>query len=609
MRPEGASTEMTSHERRNLDGWIALGLILCLFSCTAACGQQKPAAAVPALSGHDEVNSPLGTALDRYLSQLETFGFSGSALVAKDGKIVLNKGYGLADRAKSQPYTSNTIFDIASISKQLTAAAILKLEMEGKLKVEDPITKFFGPLDGRKPEITLHMLLTHTSGMPDILGDEYEPVSRDEMVKRAMGSALISAPGRKFHYSNAGYNLLAAVVEIVSKQPYETYLREHLFVPAGMLHTGFHVPDRELAAHGYLLTSEWGTAFDHPWAPDGPYWNLRGNGGILSTTGDLYRWHLALQGDTVLSKEEREKFITPFVSQGRMSHASYAYGWGIEKDPKGGLLVSHIGGNLVFESDFRRYMDANVVIITSSNSTDYSAISVSPHLEKRIFGLADPEPPSAAPIDPAVLARRAGIYLLQSALPSGDRLQVAVAGKRLAITALGPQAFSLLLSVQDDDDRQGMAERLKKAAAAFDALRAGNPKPYADLRSEPAEKGAEEAKAALGPWQEKLGAWKSAEVLGNESYGGHPYTYTRLTFEKGSKLAELGWSGMGVETLRFMDAPPPVLFVPQTDGSFASYDIRTGTGVRLAFEEPGGGKPTELVAKTAEGVAKARRME
>jgi CubicO group peptidase (beta-lactamase class C family) len=595
---------MIRHKRRNLDGWIALGLILCLFSGTAACGQQKPAAPVTAaISGKDEVQGPLGEALDRYLSQLETFGFSGSALVAKDGKVVLNKGYGLADRAKNQPYTASTIFDIASISKQFTAAAILKLEMEGKLKVEDPITKFFGPLEGRKPEITLHMLLTHTSGMPDILGDEYEPVSRDEMVKRAMSSALISPPGRKFHYSNAGYNLLAAVVEIVSKQPYETYLREHLFVPAGMLHTGFHVPDRELVPHGYLPTSDWGTPFDHPWAPDGPYWNLRGNGGILSTTADLYRWHLALQGDTVLSKEEREKFVTPFVSQGRMAHARYAYGWAIEKDPKGGLLISHIGGNLVFETDFRRYMDANAVIITTSNSTDYSAISISPHLEKRIFGLADPEPPSAAPIDPALLARRAGIY----ALSSGDRLQVAVAGKRLAITALGPQAFSLLLSVQDDEDRQGMADRLKKAAEVFDALRAGNPKPYADLRSETPAKGAEEAKAALGPWQEKLGAWKSAEVLGNESYGGHPFTYTRLTFEKGSKLAELGWSGMGVETLRFMDTPPVVLFIPQADGSFASYDVRTGTGVRLSFEEPGGGKPAELVAKTADGVVRARR--
>jgi len=599
-----------SQIRRTLAPWTTLGLILSLFSCTAACGQQKPApaaatASTPA-SGRDEVHGPLGEALDRYLSQLEVFGFSGSALVAKDGQVVLNKGYGLADRAARRPYTSSTIFDIASISKQFTAAAILKLEMEGKLKVEDPINKFFGPLPGRKDEITLHMLLTHTSGMPDVLGDEYEKVSRDEMVKRAMDSALLSAPGKKFHYSNVGYDLLAAVVEIVSKQPFETYLKEHIFVPAGMLHTGFHVSDRELVPHGYLPTSDWGTPFDHPWAPDGPYWNLRGNGGILSTTSDLYRWHVILQGDTVLSKEERDKLITPFASQGRMAHSSYGYGWGIEKDPKGGLLVSHIGGNLVFESDFRRYMDANVVIITSSNSTDYSAIAVSPHLEHRILGLPDPEPPASAPLDAkaaAALAQRAGDYLL----PSGEKLHLATSKvgerHRVEISANGPQAFAMLLAVQDDDDRENMANRLTRTTEALDALRTGNPKPYADLRSEPPAKAADETKTALAPWLDKLGAWKSSTVLGNESYGGHPYTYARLTFEKGTTLAELGWSGMGVETLRFMDTPPPVLFVPQADGSFASYDVRTGTSVRLSFEG------TELVAKTAEGVVKARRVD
>src|SRR6185369_9100938 len=104
----------------------------------------------------------------------------------------------------------------------------------------------------------------------------------------------------------------------------------------------------------------------------------------------------------------------------------------------------------------------------------------------------------------------------------------------------------------------------------------------------------DETKTALAPWLDKLGAWKSSTVLGNESYGGHPYTYARLTFEKGTTLAELGWSGMGVE---------PVRFVPQADGSFASYDVRTGTSVRLSFEG------TELVAKTAEGVVKARRVD
>ncbi|HXO22316.1 MAG TPA: serine hydrolase domain-containing protein, partial [Thermoanaerobaculia bacterium] len=301
-----------------------------------ACGAASAA-------GRGEAHGPLGEALDRYLSRLESFGFSGSALVAQRGRVVLDKGYGLADREHHRPYTADTIFDIASISKQFTAAAILKLEMEGRLKVEDPLAKFLGPVPEDKQPITLHMLLTHTSGLPDVLGDdEYEEVTRAEMVRRALAAKLIAVPGRKFRYSNAGYSLLAAVVEIASGEPFEKYLKERLWAPAGMLHTGFHVPDAERAARGYKPDGDWGTSFDHPWAPDGPWWDLRGNGGILSTTGDLYRWHLALAGDKILSANERKKYITPFVSQGRAAHASYGYGWSIEEDPKGGRLISHI---------------------------------------------------------------------------------------------------------------------------------------------------------------------------------------------------------------------------------------------------------------------------
>jgi CubicO group peptidase (beta-lactamase class C family) len=547
-----------------------------------------------------EVHGPLGESLDRFFSRLEAFGFSGSALVAQGGQVVLDKGYGLADREHGRPYTARTIFDIASISKQFTAAAILKLEQEGRLKVEDPIGKFLGTVPADKTPITLHMLLTHTSGLPDLLGDEYEPVSRPEMVRRAMAADLVHVPGRRFLYSNLGYNLLAAVVEIASGKPYEQYLKERLWEPAGLRHTGFHVPDRENVAHGYTPTGDWGTPLDHPWAPDGPYWNLRGNGGILSTTGDLYRWHLALSGDKILAKAEREKSITPWVSQGRAAHSSYGYGWAVEAGPKGGRLVSHIGGNLVFDSDFRRYLDAGVVIVLSTNSTDYSAIPVGPHVENRVFGLPDPEPPAAAPADPALLAKLAGVY----ALPSGDRLEVKVApgGARLAITALGPQAFPLLLSIEDEEDRQRMEAREQKIGEMLEALRAGNAEPLGKLRSETSEKAAAEAKTALAPWQERLGTWQKAEVLGNGSYGGHPYTYARLTFAKGPKVVEYLWSGMGIEAVHFMDAPPAILFVPQPDGSFANFDVRTGAVVHVRFEG------TDLVAASPGGPVRAKRV-
>ncbi len=576
----------------------ALGLLLVLLPCAAACQPSHPD------GGRGEVHGPVGESLDRFLSRLEAFGFSGSALVAQGGKVVLDKGYGLADREHGRPYTAHTIFDIASISKQFTAAAILKLEQEGRLKVEDPIGKFLGPVPADKAPITLHMLLTHTAGLVDVLGGEYDPVSRQEMVRQAMASDLVHVPGKKFWYSNVGYSLLAAVVEIASGKPYEQYLKERLWEPAGMRHTGFHLPDREDVAHGYTPDGDWGTPLDHPWLPDGPYWNLRGNGGILSTTGDLYRWDQALAGDKILSRTEREKYIAPHVSQGRATHASYAYGWAIEEGPKGTREISHIGGNLVFDSDFRRYPDARAVIVLSSNSTDYSAIPLGPHVENRLFGLPDPEPPAAAPADPALLARLPGLAG-SYALPSGDRLLVKVVpggGARLAVTALGPQAFPLLLSTEDEEDRQRMSAREQKIGEMLIALRAGNPGPLAKLRSETREKAEAEARAALAPWQRRLGTWQSAEVLGNGSYGGHPYTYARLTFEKGPKIAEYLWSGMGIEAVRFMDAPPAILFVPQPDGSFANFDVRTGGIVHLRFEG------ADLVASTPGGPVRAKKV-
>ena len=575
-----------------------VGMVLLVLPYAAACQPARPA-------GRGEVQGPQGEALDRYLSRLEAFGFSGSALVAMGGKVVLDKGYGLADREHGRPYTAGTMFDIASISKQFTAAAILKLEQEGRLKVEDPIGKFLGPVPDDKAPITLHMLLTHTSGLVDVLGGEYDPVSRKELVERALAAPLVRAPGKRFWYSNVGYSLLAAVVEIVSGKPYEPYLKEHLWEPAGMRHTGFHVPDRENVAHGYTPEGDWGTPLDHPWAADGPYWYLRGNGGILSTTGDLYRWHLALQGNQVLNAAERAKYIAPQVSQGRAAHASYGYGWSVEEGPKGGREISHIGGNLVFDSDFRRYLDAGVVIILSSNSTDYSAIPVAPHIENRVFGLPDPEPPVAAPVDAARLthiAKLEGVY----ALPSGDRLQVTMPSGntgRLAITALGPQAFPLLLGAQDDEERDTMAEREQKIGEMLTALRAGDAGPLAKLRSLPRPKAEAEAQAALAPWQQKLGAWQGAIVLGNGSYGGHPYTYARLSFEKGTKIVEYLWSGMGIENTRFLDAPPAILFVPLADGAFANFDVRTGSIVRLTFEG------TDLVATTPAGPVRAKRVE
>ncbi len=576
---------------------------------------------------------PVGAELDRYMARLAAYGYSGSVLVAKGGRVLLHQGYGLADRARRRPYTAETLFDVASISKQFTAAAILALEMAGKLAVEDPLGKFFPGAPPDKAAITLHQLLTHTSGLRDTFGEEYEPVTRDELLRRVFASRLLGPPGRRYRYSNGGYSVLAAVVEVASGRTYDEYLRGRLFERAGMRHTGFRLPAPALAllAHGYTADGDWGTPLDHPWAADGPYWDLRGNGGILTSTGDLYRWHLALAGDAVLARPQREKYIRPYVSEGRWAHTDYGYGWSVGKSPTGKLEVSHIGGNGAFESDFRRYLGDDAVIILSGNSIDYSALAIGDHLENRLFGLADADPPAvaAAPVDPAVrdaagaAARCAGTYLLPAAAGSpgtpgtaAERLRVSVDASpgapagRLLIAAEGKRGLGLLLGALGGDDRELVAGRDEDVAAALAAAREGRRDPFAKLMGlEP-----EAANALLDPriaaLARQLGTWTGVAALGGAARGGRWFTYARCDFERGARIAELGWAGPTAETLRFVDALPGQRFVAESPGVFAAFDVRTGVTVRAACELPAAGPAAALALRSGDGAPlRAARAE
>ncbi|HVR07711.1 MAG TPA: serine hydrolase domain-containing protein [Thermoanaerobaculia bacterium] len=600
---------------RSTSRFLKLALLAALMGLLVLAGGSGPAAAGRRSGSRGEVQGPLGASLDTYLLQLEAFGFSGSVLAARHGQLVLDKGYGWADEAAGEPYTADTVFDIASVSKQFTAAAILALEMEGKLRVEDTLARFFPGIPASKAGITLHQLLTHTSGLPDVLGPEYEPVSRDEMLRRAFAAPLALPPGKRFRYSNAGYSVLAAVAEVASGRPLGELMREKLFLPAGMHHTGFLLShgDRRRLAHGYGLTAPWGTPLDHPWAADGPWWNLRGNGGVLSTTGDLYRWHLALTGDRVLSRTEREKLITPYVPEGRHTPSHYAYGWSIAAAPDGTRVASHTGGNGVFDTDLRRYLDDQTVLVASSNRADFSAVAAAAHLENRLFGLPDPEPPALASLDAARLERCAGVYQLAG----GERLRAAVADGGLRISAEGPAGLALLLSGEDDEERQRMQERTAKVAAALAGARRGDFDAMIDLFGAPAEQIEPPFRQAMRRFTRELGAWTGADALGSISIAGYPFSYARLTFERGTRLVEYRWEGPTAEVAHYPERPAALLFVPATrapaepddtgDVHFGAYDVRTGDVQRLRVKLPARGPALALVMETRAGDVAALR--
>lgn len=257
---------------------ILPALLLALAVATTANAQPSP---VPISE------DPAATAarLDEHARRLTPFGFSGSLLIAKDGEVVLSSGYGMADREAGVPVTAETVFDIGSITKQFTAAAILRLEMEGRLSVTDPVTRWFDGVPEDKRTMTLHHLLTHSAGLRGDFGGDYDVAERDSLAGVILQSELLWAPGTRYEYSNAGYSLLGMVVEKASGMGYEAYLRDKLWAPAGMTRTGYRGVRWNLAelAVGYAADGRRnGTPVDQRWAPDGPWWNLRANGGVLS---------------------------------------------------------------------------------------------------------------------------------------------------------------------------------------------------------------------------------------------------------------------------------------------------------------------------------------
>src|SRR5690554_98485 len=184
--------------------------------------------------------------ISTYLSELEKVGFNGSVLVGLNNRKVISKGYGFNNREMRIKNSSNTIFDIGSITKQFTASAILKLEMQGKLSTDDNLSKFFENIPKDKATITIHDLLRHQSGLISNIGRDYEKISKGEFFNKIFSSPLQFEVGTIFSYSNIGYSILAMIIEKVSRQSYETYLYENLWKPSQMEVTGYTRPEFDL---------------------------------------------------------------------------------------------------------------------------------------------------------------------------------------------------------------------------------------------------------------------------------------------------------------------------------------------------------------------------
>jgi CubicO group peptidase (beta-lactamase class C family) len=407
----------------------------------------------PSASPAPLADAELSVRLARWLDAAAAEGFTGVVLVARRGAVLVERGYGARVPGTSEPVRPDTVFTTGSITKQFTAAAILKLEELGRLSVADPIDRHLPGVPADKRALTIHHLLTHTAGFPGAIGDDRERIGRDEFVRRALATPLASAPGATYAYSNVGYSLAAAIVERAAGESYERFLRERLFLPAGMRDTGYHLPawDPARLAHGVRRDGgDWGTPVAVLFADGGPGWHLLGNGGILSTAADMFHWHRALAGDALLSAASKAKLYGKQVEEG--GGTWYGYGWSIEPTPWG-ELTTHNGGNPFFFADFLRFLDADVVVYFATSSPEQRMRRIGRPLARIAFtGEAPPLPPRATALRaPASESAPAGSAAARWGLPG---------------TAAGERAAALL-------DALAAPEAAARAAFAADGFGAG----------------------------------------------------------------------------------------------------------------------------------------
>lgn len=301
--------------------------------------------------------------LNLYTSQYK---FNGTVLVAHKGKILLDRGYGYRSLKDSVKHDPNSVFQIGSVTKQFTATVILKLQEKKKLNVNDKLSKYF-PDYPKGDSITIRQLLSHTSGIFNYTNDaEFmnkevtNPATREKMMARFKDKPLDFSPGTKWSYSNSGYMLLGYIIEDVANMSWEKAVRKYIFNEAGMQLSGFdftHLQDPEKSIGYFRIKSDGNTA-----APIVDSSVSFAAGSIYSTTGDLYKWFLALQANKIMKASSKAQAFTPVMNK-------YGYGWGVDTIA-GQRSIGHSGGihgfvsNMVFVPE-----DSTVVILLNNFST------------------------------------------------------------------------------------------------------------------------------------------------------------------------------------------------------------------------------------------------
>lgn len=327
--------------------------------------------------------------------------FNGSVYISQKGRLLLNKGYGVADFSKQVKNTSESQYIVYSITKSVTATLVLKLVEEGKISLNEKLSRFY-PSFPSGDSITIEHLLTHTSGVYNYNNDFSMPVdSEKSMLAFLQKKQLSFLPGTQWSYCNTGYFLLGFIIEKVTGMSYQAAVTKYIFAPLQMKNSGVDYENlyskSKTTGYEFLYqdTARVAVLYDRN--------ELFSAGGIYSTTADLYKFHMAMQDNILISNTLAEKAYTPY-------RKNYGYGWFIDS-VSGKRIVSHSGGASGFRSYLARIVEDNtcVVLLSNNANTDIAAI------EKKILKVLFNQPyvlPNPAVISRSNMASYTGAYLM-----------------------------------------------------------------------------------------------------------------------------------------------------------------------------------------------------
>lgn len=359
-----------------------------------------------ALCQAQDINSKVGEYMQ---ARVQLGKFMGSILIARDGKVLVTKGYGSANLELDVPNTPQTKFRLGSITKQFVSMAIMQLEERGKLKVTDPICQYLENCPDAWKPITIHHLLSHTSGIwnftssPDYSKQWMLPSRPAKTMEKFRDKPLDFEPGSKWSYSNSGYILLALILEKASGLSYETYMQRNIFDPAGMKDSGHDTYEAILKhrASGY--------AERNGKLENAPYHDMSipiGGGDLYSTVEDMFRWDQALNSDKLAKPETIARMFIPVKN-------NYGYGWMIDQHlnrPR----ISHGGGINGFVTAISRYPQDKALVVVLSNHMAANPAAVAGDLAAILFDMPYefPKPNVAISLDPKLYDAYAGKYQL-----------------------------------------------------------------------------------------------------------------------------------------------------------------------------------------------------